>query len=100
MMLPFEYTDLLWLLLILPFIIAIYFIALYKKKRVFKSIGDEALVKELTSNYNVSAFPKKFLLVFFAMALLLLSLANLRTKIGAEKISRNGIDVMLSLIHI
>jgi Ca-activated chloride channel family protein len=97
MMLPFEYKDLLWLLLILPILIAIYLIALYKKKKVFKSIGDEALVKELTSNFNVSSFPKKFLLVFLAMALLLVSLANLRTKTSGEKISRNGIDVMIAI---
>ncbi len=97
MMLPFEYKDLLWLLLILPILIAIYFIALYKKKKVFKSIGDEALVKELTSKFDISSFPQKFLLVFLAMAFLLVSIANLRTKTSGEKISRNGIDVMIAI---
>ncbi len=94
---PFEYKNLLWFLFLLPIIVAIYFYALYKKKKAFKNIGDEALVKELTAHYATSSFHKKFFLVFFAMALLLVSLANLRTKVGAEKISKNGIDVMIAI---
>jgi Ca-activated chloride channel homolog len=97
MNLPFQYKELLWLLLLLPLIVAVYFYAANKKKSAFKKIGDEALVKELTAHYNTSSFPKKFLLVFFAMAFILVSVANLRTKIGAEKISRNGIDVMIAI---
>ncbi len=94
---PFEYKNLLWFLFLLPIIVAIYFYALHKKKKAFDNIGDEALVKELTAHYATSSFHKKFLLVFFAMALLLVSLANLRTKVGAEKISKNGIDVMIAI---
>jgi tetratricopeptide (TPR) repeat protein len=97
MNLPFQYKELLWLLTLLPVLVAIYFYARYKKKKTFAKIGDAALVKELTAHYNTSSFPKKFLLVFTAMALILVSVANLRTKIGAEKISRNGIDVMIAI---
>ncbi len=97
MNLPFQYKELLWLLMLLPIIVAVYFYARYKKKKTFAKIGDAALVKELTAHYNTASFPKKFLLVFIAMALILVSVANLRTKIGAEKISRNGIDVMIAI---
>jgi tetratricopeptide (TPR) repeat protein len=97
MNLPFQYTELLWLLTLLPIIVAVYLYARYKKKKTFAKIGDVTLVKELTAHYNTSSFHKKFLLVFVAMALILVSVANLRTKIGAEKISRNGIDVMIAI---
>jgi tetratricopeptide (TPR) repeat protein len=93
----FQYKELLWLLLLLPIIVAVYFYAKHKKKKVFAKIGDAFLVKELTAHYNTSSFLKKFLLIFIAMALILVSVANLRTKIGAEKISRNGIDVMIAI---
>ncbi len=97
MNLPFQYKELLWLLLLLPIIVGIYFYAVAKKRKAFKKIGDDALVKELTAHYDTTSFSKKFLLVFLAMALVLVSIANLRTKIGSEKINRNGIDVMIAI---
>ena len=97
MILPFQYIYLLWLLLLLPIIFGIYFYALKRRKLAFKKMGDPLLVKELTSNFNASSTYKKFLLVFFAMALILLSLANFRSPKGSEKITRNGIDVMIAL---
>ncbi len=97
MILPFQYIYLLWLLLLLPIIIGIYFYARQKRNIAFKKMGDPLLVKELTANFNTSSPYKKFLLLFFAMALILLSLANFRSPKGSEKITRNGIDVMIAL---
>lgn len=97
MILPFQYTYLLWLLVLLPVIIGIYFYARQKRKVAFKKMGDPLLVKELTANFNTSSPYKKFLLLFFAMALIILSLANFRSPKGSEKITRNGIDVMIAL---
>lgn len=97
MILPFQYTYLLWLLLLLPIIIGIYFYARHKRKVAFKKMGDPFLIQELTANFNQSAPYKKFLLLFFAMALIVLSLANFRSPKGNEKITRNGIDVMIAL---
>ncbi len=98
MMMPqFEYTDLLWLLLLIPVLTGIYLYARQKKRTAFKNLGDELLVKELTAGYNTSSFIKKFLLLITAITLLLLSIANPRTDKGSEKISRNGIDIMVAL---
>ncbi len=97
MRLPFEYTFLLWLLLILPVVIGIYFYAKKQKKNAFKKIGDDALVNQLTAHYIPSSFPKKFLLLVFSLALILLSLANFRSPQGSAKIKRNGIDVMIAI---
>ena len=97
MNLPFENIQLLWLLLLLPIIVLVYFYALAQKKKVAKKIGDAVLVNELTANYNQKSYPKKFLLIFISMMLVLLALANLRKKTGSEKITRNGIDIMIAL---
>ncbi len=97
MTLPFENKYLLWLLLLLPIVATIFLYAKQEKKTVFKKIGDELLVKQLTANYIPSSFTKKFLLLFFAMAFILLSLANFRSAKGIEKVSRNGIDVMIAI---
>jgi Ca-activated chloride channel family protein len=93
----FQYIQLLWALLLIPVLVGVYFYARRKKQIAFKKIGDEALVKELTASYNRSSFWKKFVLVITAMALILVSIANLRSQEGAQKISRNGIDVMIAL---
>lgn len=97
MNLPFQYKDLLWLLLLIPVMTGIYFYAYRKKKKVFKQLGDEALVNELTAGYDRSSFFTKFLLAVSALLLILLAIANLRSKTGEEKVNRNGIDVMIAL---
>ncbi len=94
---PFQYIQLLWLLLLIPILAGIYIYAKGKKNAAFKRMGDPELVKELTSNYKPSSFPKKFFLTLAAMALILLSIANLRTESGSEQIQRNGIDVMIAI---
>jgi tetratricopeptide (TPR) repeat protein len=97
MKLPFQYGYFLSLLLLIPILIAVYFYAKHKKQQVFKKLGDEHLVKELTAGYNEKSFPIKFALVTTAFALLILSIANLRTSAGADKVTRNGIDVMIAI---
>jgi tetratricopeptide (TPR) repeat protein len=97
MNLPFQNKELLWLFLLLPILVSIYFYALKKKKAVFKKLGDEALVKELTATYSPSSFLKKFILLFLSIGLIITSIANLRTATGAEKVNKNGIDVMLAI---
>ena len=97
MKLYFQYEYYLWLLLLLPILLAIYFYALHKKQAVFKKLGDNSLIQELTSSYNQKSFPLKFGLAFVAFALLIFSISNLRTKAGVNKISKNGIDVMIAI---
>lgn len=97
MNLPFQYEYFLWLLILLPILVGIYFYAKQKKHKVFEKLGDKNLVEELTSTYNKKSFPLKFGLVLGAFTLLILSIANLRTKAGADKVSRNGIDVMIAI---
>ena len=96
-MLRFQHTEYLLALGVLPLLALLYFLALQWKKRTVKKIGDERLVKELIKNYAPQKFALKFLLVITAFAAGVFALANLRTPQGSEKVSRNGIDVMIAL---
>ncbi len=93
----FQYIQLLLLLVLVPLVTFMYLAARKKKKRTIKKIGDPELVAQLMGKYNNRGFFQKFLLAAFALALLVLALANLRIPKGSEKISRNGIDVMIAI---
>ena len=96
-MVQFQYILLLSLLGFIPIMIIIFFYARKKKKQAYKKIGDDWLVKELIANFNASSVLKKFLLITFAMAALVIGVANLRAATGSEKVNRSGIDVMIAL---
>jgi tetratricopeptide (TPR) repeat protein/uncharacterized protein YegL len=96
-MLRFQHTEYLLALGALPLLGLLYFLVLNWKKKTIKKIGDERLVKELIKNYSPQKFAVKFLLVLTAFTAGVFALANLRTPQGSEKVSRNGIDVMVAL---
>jgi Ca-activated chloride channel family protein len=96
-MFRFQYNEYLLALVAIPVMAVLYFVVLHWKRRTIKKIGDERLVKEMTKNYSAQRFTLKFLLIVFAFATGVLALANLRSPNGTEKVSRNGIDVMIAL---
>jgi Ca-activated chloride channel family protein len=96
-MLRFQHTEYLLALAAIPVLVLLYFLALAWKKKTIKKIGDERLVKELIKNYAPQKFAIKFLLLVTAFAAGVFALANLRSPQGSEKVSRNGIDVMIAL---
>ncbi len=93
----FQYIYLLILLVLIPLMGAMYWYARKKKKSSISKIGDAELVMQLMGQYNFRSFFKKFVMITVAMLLLILAIANLRVPSGAEKINRNGIDVMIAI---
>lgn len=93
----FQHIQYLFLLAVVPVLIGLFVFALYRKKQVAKKIGDEQLVKQLTSGYNTVAYLQKFILILLAVSALIIAFANPRKPAGSEKVSRNGIDVMIAL---
>jgi Ca-activated chloride channel family protein len=93
----FQYITYLFALAAIPVLVALYLLVLNWKKKTIKKIGDERLVKEMIKNYSPQRFAIKFLLIVTAFASGVFALANLRTPMGSEKVSRNGIDVMIAL---
>lgn len=93
----FQHIEYLFALTAIPVLVGLYFLALNWKKKTIKKIGDERLVKEMIKNYSPQRFAVKFLLIITAFAATAFALANLRSPKGSEKVSRNGIDVMIAL---
>ncbi|MEO5944017.1 MAG: VWA domain-containing protein [Ferruginibacter sp.] len=93
----FQYDFFLFGLALLPLMLLLFLFAKNKKKKAIKKIGDADLVNQLLANYNASSFLKKFILFTGAMGLLVIALANLRTPSGSDKLTSNGIDVMIAL---
>jgi Ca-activated chloride channel family protein len=96
-MFRFQHTEFLLALAVIPVLILLYILALHWKKKTIKKIGDERLVKEMIKNYSPQRFALKFVLIIIAFTCGVLALANLRSPRGSEKVSRNGIDVMIAL---
>lgn len=93
----FQHVAYLFLLLLVPVFTGLYIYALHKKKETAGKLGDMALVNLLTAGYSKAAYLKKFLLQVAAITVMVIALANLRKAAGTEKVSRNGIDVMIAL---
>ncbi|MEP6675694.1 MAG: VWA domain-containing protein, partial [Ferruginibacter sp.] len=96
-MLGFQHIEYLLALAAVPLMILLYFVVVNWKKRTIKKIGDPVLVNELIKNYSPQKFAIKFILITVAFTCCGFALANLRQPSGSEKITRNGIDVMIAL---
>jgi tetratricopeptide (TPR) repeat protein len=93
----FQYIFLLALLVLIPVMILMYWVASRKKKKSIAKIGDPDLVQLLLGQYNKASFFKKFVFIAIAMVMLILAIANPRLPSGAEKINRTGIDLMIAI---
>ncbi len=93
----FQYTLNLILLVLLPVIFIMYWLARRKKNKTLKNLGDSLLVKKMLAHHRPFSAVIRFGLLFFAMALLIVTFANLRLPNGMEKVERKGIDLMIAL---
>lgn len=96
-MIQFQFISYLVLLAFIPLLLIMFFWARHKKKQSAKRMGDPMLVKQLTAHYKPASFFQKFLLLSISLGLLVLALANMRMPSGENRVSRNGIDVMIAL---
>ena len=96
-MLSFENTEYLWGLLVLLPLCALFILAIRRKEKIKKAIGDEALVQQLTKNYSAKLFRLKFICILLSLLLGILAAANLRKPDKSSTEKRAGIDVMVAL---
>lgn len=96
-MFRFEDPTYLYLLILLPVLIAIRMLGLRKRKKQLAKFGDQALLKHLMPDVSRTRREVKFWLMFAIVALLIIMLARpqMGTKINQEQ--RNGIEVIIAL---
>lgn len=96
-MFRFEDPTYLYLLILLPILIAIRMYGLRKRKKQLAKFGDPVLLKRLMPDVSVARREVKFWLMLTAIALLIVMLAQpqMGTKINQEQ--RQGIEVIIAL---
>ena len=96
-MFRFQHIEYLLALAAIPLLLLLYFFVVNWKKKTARKIGDERLVKEMTKNYSAQRFGLKFIFIVIGFGVTVFALANLRSPQGTEKVTRNGIDIMIAL---
>lgn len=96
-MIQFEAPAYLWLLLVIPVLVAIRLFMLHSQKKRWKRFGDPSLLRQLAPDVSAARRTIKFLLLVTAWALLVVMLARpqMGTKVSHDK--RNGIECMIAL---
>lgn len=96
-MLHFEHKEFLFLLIIIPIIVAFYLWMRYQTHQQLKKIGNIALIKRLMPDRNEKKALLKFIVLNVILFFLIIALAQPQMGTKLEKIQRKGIDVIIAL---
>ncbi len=96
-MIRFQDPIYLWLLLIIPVVWLIRFVAVKRKQRQMKKFGDQELVKEMMENVSAARPAVKFWLMLSALALLIIMLARPQMGMKTNTEKRQGIEAIVAM---
>ena len=85
------------LLLIIPFLVAIYFFNLYWKRNKQKEFGDSEMIKKLSPQKSKFKPALKVTVIILAIASLIIALVNPKIGIKASTVKREGIDIVFAI---
>jgi len=96
-MFRFDDPQYLWLLLLIPLLVAIDLLKYSQKKKKLNKIGDKELLHELTQSYSRWRILLKRFLLYSALAMIIIMIARpqMGSKISREK--RHGIETMIAI---
>jgi Ca-activated chloride channel homolog len=95
--LKFERPEMLYLLLLIPVIIAAFMIANYLKKRSLKRFAEPQMLRLLMPLQSATRPWIKILIFIFGYTSLIVALANPQTGSRMEEVKREGIDIFIAL---
>lgn len=96
-MFRFAHPDFLYLLFILPVIIAFYVYAMILKKKAIKRYGNPALLSELMPEVSHKRQYLKFWLLFGAITMVIFVIAGPQFGSKLETVKRQGVEIMVCL---
>lgn len=96
-MFQIEEPTYLYVLLVVPLVVAFFVFNLFWKTKKQNEFGDTELVKKLIPHYSVFKSVLKFLCVVFALSALIFAIANPRIGTKMETVKRDGIDIVFAL---
>lgn len=96
-MFKFEDPSYLWLLLIVPVLVLVRLLSLWRRRVNLRALGDSDILKQLMPDVSSARQRVKFLLLLCAVALMVVMLARpqMGSKVSNEK--RNGIETIIAL---
>lgn len=96
-MFRFANPDFLFLLAILPVLIAFYVFAIMRKKRAIKLLGNPELISQLMPDESLKRQHLKFWLLFGAIGVVIFIIAGPQFGSKLETVKRNGVEIMVCL---
>lgn len=96
-MFRFANPDYLFLLAILPVLIAFYIYAVIRKKGAIKKLGNPILMQQLMPDESIKRQHLKFWLLFGAIAVVTFIIAGPQFGSKLETVKRNGVEIMVCL---
>ncbi|HTB32820.1 MAG TPA: VWA domain-containing protein [Bacteroidia bacterium] len=96
-MLEYAHKEFFYALAVLPILVAVYFLALYLRKKAIKRFGETAIFKKLTSDSSLSKKNLKFILALAGLAFLIIALIDPETGAHPENINTSGSDIVITL---
>ena len=96
-MFRFANPDILYLLLLLPLIVALYLYSNHRRRQNIRKYGDPSLLKELMPTISKYRPDVKFWLMFSAFALIVVMLARPQFGSKMETVKRSGVETVIAL---
>ena len=96
-MFRFEYPEVLYLLILLPLLVAVYLYTNYRRRQKIRLYGDPELLKALMPTVSKYRPDVKFWLTFAAFTLLIFVLARPQFGSKMETVKRSGVEAVIAL---
>ena len=93
----FATPEYLYLLLLIPLLVAVYKYACYRRKRNIRRYGDPELVGKLIPAYSPARSSVVFWISLLAMALMIIALARPRYGKGKTTVTTRGVELVVAL---
>jgi Ca-activated chloride channel family protein len=93
----FANQEYLYLLLLLPLLIALFFLSEYRRRRTIKKLGESLLVRRLIPEISVARPLIKFILFILALSAVIIILARPQFGSKIEEVKREGVEVIIAL---
>jgi Ca-activated chloride channel family protein len=96
-MFKFGNEEILYLLLVIPVLIILFFVSRYFKKRALKKYGDTTVISQLMPYVSRVRPVVKFIFVLIALTALIFALADPQFGSKLEKVKRKGVELIIAL---
>lgn len=96
-MFRFANPEYLYLLILVPLIVVLYFYALYKSRKKIKRLGDPELISQLMPDYSAFRASLKLWILFAAFCCSVLMLARPQFGTKEETVKKKGVELIIAL---